>query len=459
MERTIEGRDGVVLSQQKSAFWKFLICSIVGVLCFLVPVYWNGQWTIVIGIFAETLKKALQGDILRTIALTIVVSSAVLSIAVAIIRPKFLHKYPFLHALLMPSKFWLLLRVIGSIFIVMIYFQIGPEWVISKNTGGTILNDLNPVLIPFFFFAVLLLPFLVDYGLMEFIGVVLAKPFQKIFRLPGRSSIDAAASWLGSGAVGVLITTRQYETSYYTQREAAVIATNFSIASIAFSLLVVNFMGIAHLFVPFYATVVVTGIILAIIIPRIPPLSLKKDVYYAGKGNNYEIIPNNKKTLEWATEQAVNKAAAAPNIMMVFGTNLKVLLDVYLGLMPVVYAIGTVALALSEFTPIFTFLSYPFIYYLDWLGVPEATKAAPAMLVGFADMFLPAVLGYSIENDMTKFVIACTSLIQVIYLTEVGALILRSKIPLNLLELFLIFLLRTLIGLPIIVLSAKVLLS
>lgn len=459
MERAIRSSNNLVLTQQKSAFWKFLVCSIIGILCFLIPVHWDGQWTIVIGIFAESLKKALQVNMLRTIALTIVVSSAVLSIFMAVFKPKFLQKYPFFQALFMPSKFWLLLRVIGAIFIVMIYFQIGPEWIISKNTGGTILNDLNPVLIPFFFFAVLLLPFLVDYGLMEFIGVLLAKPFQKIFRLPGRSSIDAAASWLGSGAVGVLITTRQYETGYYSQREAAVIATNFSIASIAFSLLVVKFMGIAHLFVPFYATVVVTGLILAIIIPRIPPLSLKKDIYYTGESNSYEVIPNDKKTLEWATEQAVNKASTTPNMVTVFTINLKVLLDVYLGLMPVVYAIGTIALALSEFTPIFTFLSYPFIHYLEWLGVPEAAKAAPAMLVGFADMFLPAVLGYGIDNDVTKFVIACTSLIQVIYLTEVGALILRSKIPLNLLELFAIFILRTLIGLPIIVLSAKIFLG
>lgn len=455
MEKIIERHHDFTLMQQKSAFLKFMIFSIIGILCFLVPVVWNGQWTIVIGILAESLKGVLGSEGLRAISLSIVVISGVLSVLAALFKPAFLKKYPFWYALWVPTSFWLMLRIIGAIFIVMIYFQIGPEWIISDNTGGTILNNLNPVLIPFFFFAVLLLPFLVDYGLMEFIGVLLAKPFQKIFKLPGRSSIDAAASWLGSGAVGVLITARQYETGYYTQREAAVIATNFSIASIAFSLLVVNFMGIAHLFVQFYATVVVTGLILAIIIPRLPPLSLKKEKYYIGEGNNYESTPNDKKTLDWAVQQAVSKAQSTPNIVTVFGTNLKVLLDVYLGLMPVVYAIGTVALALSEFTPIFSYLSAPFVPYLELLGVPEAKAAAPAMLVGFADMFLPAVLGYGIDNEMTKFIIACTSLIQVIYLTEVGALILRSKIPLNLLELFIIFILRTVIGLPIIVLSAK----
>ena len=39
-------------------------------------------------------------------------------------------------------------------------------------------------------------------------------------------------------------------------------------------------------------------------------------------------------------------------------------------------------------------------------------------------------------------------------MTEVGALILKARLGLNILELFLIFLLRTLITLPIIVLMA-----
>lgn len=74
------------------------------------------------------------------------------------------------------------------------------------------------------------------------------------------------------------------------------------------------------------------------------------------------------------------------------------------------------------------------------------------MLVGFADMFLPAVVGKSIESELTRFVIAGVSMTQLIYMSEVGVLLLKSKIPLNLIELFTIFVLRTLITLPIIAL-------
>ena len=85
---------------------------------------------------------------------------------------------------------------------------------------------------------------------------------------------------------------------------------------------------------------------------------------------------------------------------------------------------------------------------------PTPAAAAPATLVGFADMFLPAVLASDIESELTRFVIACLSLTQLIYMSEIGALLLKSRIPLKLWELVVIFLLRTAITLPIIVVMA-----
>ncbi len=54
------------------------------------------------------------------------------------------------------------------------------------------------------------------------------------------------------------------------------------------------------------------------------------------------------------------------------------------------------------------------------------------MVVGFADMFLPAVIGSAIPNEMTRFVVATVSVTQLVYLSEVGAVILGSRIPVSL---------------------------
>jgi len=78
------------------------------------------------------------------------------------------------------------------------------------------------------------------------------------------------------------------------------------------------------------------------------------------------------------------------------------------------------------------------------------------MLVGFAEMFLPAVIATGIESELTRFVVISVSITQLIYMTEVGVLILKTRIPLNFLNLVTIFLLRTLISLPVVAALAHV---
>ncbi len=73
------------------------------------------------------------------------------------------------------------------------------------------------------------------------------------------------------------------------------------------------------------------------------------------------------------------------------------------------------------------------------------------MIVGFADMFTPSVLiSASDAPEITRFIVAVISVTQVLFLDEVGGLILGSKLPINLAELFVIFIERTIISILII---------
>ncbi|MBB3141651.1 YjiH family protein [Halomonas organivorans] len=433
-----------------SGLLKFLIPSLLGIGLFLVPFSTGDTINIGMGLMADGLK-ALLGDALPTIATVVLCLSIVLTLTVKLVRPAWASEGA-MHELFDVAPLWVVMRALGAAFALMTYFQVGPQAVTASFTGGVMLNDLAPVLLTFFFFAAILLPFLVDFGFMEFIGSLVRTPFRKIFGLPGRSAIDATASWMGSGTVGVLITTQQYEQGYYNCREASAIATNFSIVSIAFALLVTSFIGINHLFVPFYLTVVVAGLVAAVIVPRLPPLSRKPNTYYEPVGCRIaEENTGDQNLLRYSLGMAVARAETAPGPLKLARIALFNVADIFLGLLPLVIAIGTVALMLAEFTPLFTWLSYPMVPVLEWMRIPEAEAAAPATLVGFADMFLPAVLASDIESELTRFVIACLSLTQLIYMSEIGALLLKSKIPLKLWELIVIFLLRTAITLPIIV--------
>ena len=126
----------------------------------------------------------------------------------------------------------------------------------------------------------------------------------------------------------------------------------------------------------------------------------------------------------------------------------------WIGVLAIVMSMGSIALIIAHYTSVFQILGTPFIPFLKLLGVPEAIAASQTLVVGFADMFIPSVLATSISSEMTRFIIACVSVTQLIYMSEVGGLLLGSKIPVRLKDLIILFIERTIITLPVIVLMA-----
>ncbi|RJY07286.1 YjiH family protein [Parashewanella spongiae] len=417
----------------------------------MTPVSHNGDITIPIAVVAKFLQQEFSGFIQPLLA-AIVIGMSILTIGVKIFRPAKIVNHHFFNELFNPNWFWTIVRVFGAIFIALTFFKVGPEAVRSADTGGLVFHELLPVLFSVFIIAGLLLPLLLNFGLLEIAGALLTKIMRPLFKLPGRSAIGCITSWLGDGSVGILMTAKQYENNTFTQREAAVIATTFSAVSITFSLVVITQVNLAHLFLPFYLTVCLAGFVAAIIVPKLPPLSRKKDTFLNGevRVKDDDIIPAGRSSLSWGYQLALEKAQHAPNVKSFFKEGLKNVADMVFGIIPVVMAIGTVALVVADKTPVFDYMGMPFIPLLELLQIPEATQASKSIVVGFADMFLPAILAASIESDLTRFVIAALSVSQLIYMSEVGALLIGSKIPVNFLELLMIFVLRTLVTLPVI---------
>ena len=435
---------------------KFIIPSIIGVLLFMIPIKYEGDVTIPIAIFSGMLVNFLSEYLVYIITGTMAIS-AILSLIATIVKPKFITNNKILSSLFTTTPLWLVSRVLGGIFGVLAAFQIGPQMIISGDTGAFVLNDLLTVLFSIFLFAGLFLPLLLNFGLLEFFGSLLTKIMRPVFKLPGRSSIDCITSWLGDGTLGIMLTNKQYEDGFYTEREAATISTTFSAVSITFSLVVINTVGLGNIFVPFYLTVTFAGIVAAVIVPRIYPLSKKKDTYYNGKTNKIdESIPEGYTSLSWGYEQAITKARKNSSIKEFFADGAKNVLDMWVGVLPVVMCMATIALIIATYTPLFKILGVPFIPILQLLQVPEAVQASQTLVVGFADMLLPSVVASTtITSEMTRFIVAAVSVTQLVYMSEVGGVLLGSKIPVNIKELIIIFIERTLITLPVIVLIAN----
>lgn len=434
-----------------ATFWRFLLPSLLGMFLFMAPIQHQGSFTIPVAIMAKSLQSLLGGSLIPLI--TVIISfMGVASLLVKLVKPKVITQQPFLNGLFNPSWLWLSVRLFGSLSVVMTFWQVGPEMIWESNTGGLVLGDLLPTLFSVFIFAGLLLPLLLNFGLLELFGSLLSKVMRPVFNLPGRSAIDCMASWLGDGSVGILLTSKQYEEKFYTQREAAVVATTFSAVSITFSLVVIAQVGLESMFLPFYGTICLAGLVAAVVIPRLPPLCWKRDHFVDGTQPEPDAnhLPKGETAFSWGLKLALTKADNVKSLRGVLLSGAQNAVDMVFGVLPVVMGLGTAALLLAEHTAVFSLLGKPFIPYLHLLGIPEAVEASSTIVVGFADMFIPAILSTSIESDMTRFVIAAMSVTQLIYMSEVGALMLGSKIPVNIVELFMIFVLRTLITLPVI---------
>ena len=436
-------------------FYRFLLPSLVGMFLFVTPIMQNGNLTIPIAVAANGLLD-LMGEGSLTVIWLLICISTVVTVIHRLHPLAILKKNPKLDNLFSVKGFWLVVRLIGFVLANMIYFDLGPDFLIGDATGMVVIGDLMPILVCVFLLAGFLLALLLNYGLLDFFGALMIRLMRPVFNLPGRSALDCVASWLGDGSIGVLLTSKQYEEGFYSKREATVIATTFSAVSITFSLVVITQVGLEHMFLPFYLTVSVAGIVAAIIVPKLPPLSRVPDSYYTEQPHR-EDIPEGMSPGRYGLKLALDKAEKAPGVKEFVREGVENVFEMWFGTLPVILAMGTIALVIAEFTPVFHWLGIPFTYLYELLRLPEAELASRTVIVGFADMFLPSVIAGGIESDMTRFVVAATSVTQLIYMSEIGSIIMGSKIPVSLLNLFIIFLERTIVTLPVIALFAHIL--
>lgn len=437
----MNGNDNVI----KTNKWKFIVFSAIGFFLFLVPIPYQESFTIPVGILIDFVKSIIHDYTLLPLVLLVTIN-AIMTIITKIFQPKFIMENNWLRITFNPPILYTISRIIGMIIVLLFYFEIGPEFVISPITAGVMI-DLMRNLISVLIVISFLMPLLTSFGIMEFLGTLLNKVVRPLFMVPGRAAVDLATSWLGASSAAVLLTKQQYDRGFYTGREAAVIMTNFSFVSIPFAYIVASVLMVEDYFTQFYLICTLSGFAIAMIMPRIYPLSRVTDDYNEKTGNQVnEVVPAGMNKLQFAVHSASQRAAET-SASEVFIQGLDMFSSIIFSLAPIIIAWGTISLILVEFTPVFNVVAYPMGLLLRLLGIPEAMQAAPATLTGFADMFIPPLMLANITSLKTRFIVGGATLLQLIYLTEVGVIILESDVPLNFKDLAIIFLERTIFAL------------
>ncbi|CEG28551.1 YjiH family protein [Bacillus sp. B-jedd] len=403
---------------------KFFIFSAIGIFVFFVPITMNGKSSIMLDHIVTFISSAVPG-ILPYYGLVVILAGAV---------------YPFV------NKTWnkdtvttvfSLLKVLGLITAVMLVFNIGPKWFFDPNMGPFLFNKLViPVgmLVPI---GSIFLAMLVGYGLLEFIGIFMQPVMRPIWKTPGRSAVDAVASFVGSYSIGLLITNRVFKEGKYTIKEAAIIATGFSTVSATFMIVVAKTLDLMEIWnTYFWVTFLVTFLVTAITV-RIWPLSKMNDSYYENKEGDREVLVK-KDRIRHAWQEAMATADTAPSLAQNIWANLKDGFIMTMGILPSIMSVGLIGLVLAEYTPLFDWLGYLFYPFIALVQLPDPLLASKASALSIAEMFLPALL-VAKAALVTKFVIGVVSVSAIIFFSAVVPCILSTEIPLSIRQLVIIW--------------------
>lgn len=433
------------------AIFKFLFFSLIGFLAFLAPFTIGENSTILIGHVKNfVLKDYTQGVKILTVITSVI---TILGTTIGVFKRKFEKQY--LNELFVTDIFSSILRVLGAVMFILVTFNIAPEFLKNENTGGLMATDLIPALMITFFVGILLMPLLTSYGLVEFIGVLISPFMKKFFRVPGYAAIDALASFVGDGTIGIVVTDQQYQKGYYSKREAVIIATSFSIVGISFAAVVADLLKFSKIFWIFYLTIALSTVVAGFVIARLP-LKKFKDEYY--NGNKVEEVTQMSFSKAWELAKETAKNSCEKTILL---KSLYNVLLVYITFIPIIMCVGSIGLIIAEETSFFNIISMPLVPILELLGFAKtnALEMAPAMIVGLSDMYLPALFIEKSGSEMARFIIGTLSFSQLIFFSETGVMLLNTKLGFNIWDVIKFFILRTVITFPVIYIIARFLLS
>lgn len=345
------------------------------------------------------------------------------------------------------SKIFSFIKLLGIIFVFMAVFNIGPGFLLRDDVIPFIHQKIVVPVTTIVPLGSIFLAFLVGYGLMEFVGVLMQPIMKPIWKTPGRSAIDAVASFVGSYSVALLITDNVYREGKYTGKEAAIIATGFSTVSATFMIIVANALDIMdYWLLYFWLTLIITFIVTAIT-ARLYPLSKKPETYYNDQEGSPEILTTGNR-FKLAYKEGMTAFDEAPSIGKGIWENLKSGIKLALSIGPLLMSVGVIGIVLAEYTPLFDIVGYVFYPFTLLARIPEPLLTSKALSLSIAEMFLPSLL-VTETPLITKFLVAIVSVSEILFFSASIPCIMATEIPLTMKDYIVIWIERVILSILI----------
>ncbi len=413
--------------------FRFIVFSLFGIFMFFVPIKIGEIETIPLDHIVGLVHKIPNGTLL----------SGSLLILIGTILP-------FINGSWKKNTMTQVLSIIQLTaipFLIMFLFKVGPQALLKEDMIPFIFNKIVVPVTTIIPIGAVFLAFIVSYGLMEFIGVLMRPIMVPLFRTPGRSAVDAVASFVGSYSIALLITNRVYKEGRYSHREASIIATGFSTVSATFMVIVAKTVGLMDQWLLYFTTTIIVTFLVTIITSRLYPLAHKTTEYYEGSVPDLEHdVQHNRLKVAW--QEALEVSHDAPNLWDNIVSNFKDGLIMSIKIAPSLMSVGILALIIAHYTPLFDWLGYLFYPFTALVQLPEPMLAAKAAAVSIAEMFLPALLVAN-ASEPVRYVIAIVSISEILFFSASIPCIMATEIPLNLKDFIIIWFERVVLSILI----------
>ncbi len=353
--------------------------------------------------------------------------------------------------------------------IVDIYFGIHPgfmNWMFDpveslggSSIAGFVMHNILVTICISIPCASLMLPFLVDYGLVDFIGVFVRLVMRPIFKLPGRAAIIMVTAFLGNFSAGHIAVNEQYKTGRMTERESVVIDTSLSTVSVGFLMALATNTGLnnaelwggknywnTYFWVAFLITLLV-----ALVGVRIYPLNKIPDNHYPGATPNPEKIIR-KDLVRSALAEGLYVAETQQSLWQRIAVVMKETISVLGTVSSGTSFFGTFGVVLYTFTPIIQWLGYifwPFFRIFGFTG-EELSVACTGAMISFVEVTVPALLvSTGVWSLRLRFMLAVLPVTSIVFLASFVPCCMGTEVPVKFGHLCIIWLERMILSILI----------
>ena len=373
---------------------------------------------------------------------------------------------------LRPSKFWhttrvaaifAVLKIVGFVILAFMITEIYFDWYpgfmnwlfypVASLGGASLAKFIMANILVSICISIpcasLILPFLIDYGLVDFVGIIVRSIMRPVFKLPGRAAVIMVAAFLGNFSIGHIAVNDQYKSGSMTNREAQVIGTSLSTVSVGFLLVLANNTGLnarGYWNTYFWTTFLIT-LLVTLFGVRLYPLSKIPDNFFKGVTPNPELVIKTdifKSARKEALDIAATQSHPGKRIAYIMNETIGVLGTVASG----TAFFATIGVLIFIYTPIMEWLGYFFYPFMRIsLGREEAFMASTGAVASFVELTIPALMVTVGEWSVRlRYMLAVIPVTSIIFLASFVPCIMATDVPVKFSHLVIIWVERMLLS-------------